>query len=57
MVEVFKDELENVLHNFQKGKSPSPDGLPIEFYLECYDFIRKDLLKVILNTLGHQVRS
>ena len=30
--EVTEEELENIVHSFQKGKSLSPDGITIEFY-------------------------
>jgi hypothetical protein len=44
---VTEKELIEVLHSFQKGKSPGPDGWPIEFYLGCFDILGSDLLKVI----------
>lgn len=31
--EVSKDDIYEVLHNFQKGKSPRLDGWPIEIFL------------------------
>jgi hypothetical protein len=43
MVEISKEELQVVLQSFQKDKSPGPDGLPIELYLECFDFIGHEL--------------
>lgn len=33
MAEVMEGELLEILHSFQKDKSPGPDGWPIEFYL------------------------
>jgi hypothetical protein len=47
MVEVGKEELLRTLHNFQKDKSPGPDGLPIEFFISCYEFIEADLCRVV----------
>jgi hypothetical protein len=44
---VTEKELIEVLHTFQKGKSPGPDGWPIEFYLGCFDVLGPDLLRVI----------
>jgi hypothetical protein len=44
---VTEKELLEVLHTFQKGKSPGPDGWPIEFYLGCFDILGSDLLWVI----------
>lgn len=44
MVGVLKNELENVFHNFQKEKIPSLSGIPIELYLEWYDFLGEEIL-------------
>jgi hypothetical protein len=55
MEEVFEDELKEVLHNFQKDKSPGLDGCTIEFFLGFYDLIGKDILKVVEESIvrGH----
>jgi len=52
---VTQKEMLEVLHTFQKGKSPSPDGWPIEFYLGCIDILGTDLLWVIEESrkMGH----
>jgi hypothetical protein len=47
MEEVSEKELLEVLQSFQKGKSPGPDGWPIEFYLGFYDLLGSDILKVV----------
>lgn len=47
MEEIIVEELTNVLHNFQKDKSPGSDGWPIEFFLETFENIGVDLLKVV----------
>jgi hypothetical protein len=47
MEEVSKAELKDVLHRFQKDKSPSPDGWLVEFFLGFYEIIGDDLLRVI----------
>jgi hypothetical protein len=47
MQEVSEKELLIVMNSFQKGKSPGPDGWPIEFYLGFYDVMGKDILKVV----------
>jgi hypothetical protein len=44
---VSERELLEVLQSFQRGKSPGPDGWPIEFYLGCLDILGSDLLKVV----------
>jgi len=44
---ITEKELLEVLHTFQKGKSPGPDGWPIEFYLGCFDIIGSYVLRVI----------
>jgi hypothetical protein len=38
MEEVSEEELKEVLHSFQKDKSPGPDGWTIEFFLGCMIF-------------------
>jgi len=40
MEEVGKEELHITLQSFQKDKSLGPDGLPMELFLNCYDFIK-----------------
>lgn len=47
MEEVGATELEEVLHSFQKDKSPSLDKWPVEFYLGLLDLLGADLLKVV----------
>jgi hypothetical protein len=50
MEEVTEKELLEVLHSFQKDKSPGPDGWTIEFFLGCYEIIGTDLLKMVEDT-------
>jgi len=50
MEEVSEDELKVVLHSFQKSKSLGPDGWNIEFFLEFYNLLGKDLLSVVEET-------
>jgi hypothetical protein len=47
MTEVGKDELLETLQSFQKDKIPRPNGLPIEFFHSCYDFIENDLGRLV----------
>jgi hypothetical protein len=47
MEEVIVDEVKEVLHGFQKDKSPGPNGWTIEFFLGLFDLIGKDILEVI----------
>jgi hypothetical protein len=47
MAEVSEAELKEVLHSFQKDKSPGPDGWSMDFFVGLYDFFSSDLLKVI----------
>jgi len=47
MGEVTEKELSEVLHSFQKDKSPGPDGWPIEFFLGFLDLVGRDLLAVV----------
>jgi len=43
MLEVSELEFLVVMNSFQKGKSPGPDGWPIEFYLGFFDHLGKDI--------------
>jgi len=45
--EVSKDELHEVLHSFQKNKSPCLDSWHVEFFMGFYDLNEGDLLRVI----------
>jgi hypothetical protein len=40
----------NLYKSFQKDKSPGLDGLPMEFFLGCYDFIEEYLQRVVETT-------
>ena len=50
MEEFTKGELKEVLHIFQKDKSPQLDGWMIEFLLELFELMGGDLLKVVEDT-------
>jgi hypothetical protein len=50
MEEISEEELKENLQSFQKDKSPSLDGWSIEFFLELYDLLGKDLLQVVEDT-------
>ena len=45
--EVSEEEISNIVHSFQRGKSPSPDGFTLEFFLGFYDLIKKDILAMV----------
>ena len=45
--EITEEELEKIVYSFQKGKSPSPNGLIIEFFQGFYDLVKEDLLKAV----------
>ena len=44
--EIMEEEIQQVLHSFQKGKSLGLDGFTLEFFLGFYDKIKEDLLAV-----------
>jgi len=50
MREASEEELKEVLLSFQKDKSPGPDGWSIEFFLELFEILGVDLLKVVEDT-------
>lgn len=45
MAGINENELKEVLPSFQKDKSTGLDGWPIEFYMDFYEIIGKDLLR------------
>jgi hypothetical protein len=47
MEDVSKEELQVVLHSFQKDKSHSPKGWPMEFFLGFYEILEEDLSRVM----------
>ena len=50
MEEVSQDELKEVLHRFQKDKSPRPDGWRVDLFLEIFYILGEDLLKAVEET-------
>lgn len=53
--EVETQEIEGVVKNLAKGKSPGMDGFPNEFYQRSWDWIKEDLgevVRAILNNGG-----
>ena len=44
MKEVSEDELKEVLGSFQKDKSPGPDGWSMDFFLDLFEILGRDLL-------------
>lgn len=44
---VLKEELLVVLKLFQRDKSPEPDRWPIEFFVDFFEIITNNLLKVL----------
>jgi hypothetical protein len=47
MENISKERLQEVLHSFQKDKSPRPDGWAWEFFLGFYEVLEEDLLEVV----------
>lgn len=45
--EVFKEEMNHILHSFQKGQSLGHDGCTVEFFIGFYEMLKDDLLKVV----------
>ena len=45
--DILEEEIKKVLHSFQKGKSPGPDGFILEFFLGFYDLIKEDIRVVV----------
>ena len=47
MEEVSEEELRKVLHSFQKGKCPGPNGFTLDFFIGFYELLKNDILKVV----------
>jgi hypothetical protein len=47
MALVTEQELLTIMKSFQKGKSPGPDGWSIEFFLDFFDLLGNDILKLV----------
>ena len=45
--EISEEEVNHLLHSFQKGESTGLDGFTLEFYLGFYDCIKEDILKLV----------
>ena len=45
--EITEEEVNLILHSFQKGKSLGLDGFTLEFFLGFYDLLKKDILEVV----------
>jgi hypothetical protein len=50
MERVTDTKIFDTLSAFQKSKSPGLDGMPVEFYLSFYDFLKEDIPKVVLES-------
>ena len=50
--EVTDGELKAILQSFQKDKSSGPDGWTIEFFLELFEILGGDLLKVVEDSIN-----
>jgi hypothetical protein len=44
---VTREELIYVLNSFKKDRSPGLDGWTVEFYIEFFDLLGEDLLRVV----------
>lgn len=40
-------EIKDTLFQFSKDKSPGPDGWTIEFFMDLFDLLGEDLIKVV----------
>ena len=45
--EVTEEEFNKIIHSFQRGKRPGPDGFTLDFFLGFYDMLKSDILKVV----------
>lgn len=47
-LEITKDDIEHAINSMQSGKSPGPDGLPIDFYKAFKERLSTPLLEMFL---------
>ena len=47
-------EIQQALQTMENGKSPGIDGIPVEFYKEFFDLLKKDLQDIFDNVLFQQ---
>ena len=47
-------EIQQALQTMENGKSPGIDGIPVEFYKEFFDLLKKDLQDMFDNVLFQQ---
>ena len=47
-------EIQQALQTMENGKSPGMDGIPVEFYKEFFDLLKKDLQDIFNNVLFQQ---
>ena len=40
-------EIETVISQMAKGKAPSPDGLSVEFYTQCWPIVKNDFVNLL----------
>ena len=45
--DILEEEITQVLHSFQRGKSPGLDCFTLDFFLWFYGLIKKDILAVV----------
>lgn len=54
MRSISLEELEEVVFGMPKGKAPSPDGYPVEFFQEFWDIINHDILEVVKESYSNK---
>jgi len=55
--EITENELYDTLKCMHKNKSPGPDGIPVEFYLEFWNDIKRILLDVYIESYENEELS
>ena len=49
--EIETSEIKLAIHNMENDKSPGIDGIPVKFYKEFYEILKKDLQDTFNNIL------
>jgi hypothetical protein len=49
MTKQFQEEIKRAIFQMEKKKATGPDGMPVEFYQTCWEFIKDDISDLFSN--------
>ena len=50
---VSEEEIEGVVKSMPRDKAPGPDGIPVEFYINCWQTVTTDFIVTSEAFLSH----